>query len=246
MSDVKEFKLTGNAARSMDPSSYRRRRTRKYYGGDNSGALLQLAGQSAAAGYVAPDTQNLASQYASATAAAMSQLGPEKQWGLPLQRGGDSTGAIVNLSSTRGPPVIPGTPPPEPVVSGIAVSQPAPVQGGSRLVLTAPKRKSRIALRAKKVRGGSDSGLDITPSMGIASGGAKGITKKARKIHLRVKGVTARLNKAKKAKKTADSTPLSILKLRLEKAGIIKKGSKAPESMLRTMYTDLLITKKGL
>jgi hypothetical protein len=82
--------------------------------------------------------------------------------------------------------------------------------------------------------------------MGIASGGAKGITKKARKIHLRVKGVTARLNKAKKAKKTADSTPLSILKLRLEKAGIIKKGSKAPESMLRTMYTDLLITKKGL
>jgi len=244
MSDVKEFTLTGNAARSMDPGAYRRRarRTRKHYGGDNSGALLQLAGQSAAAGYVSPDSQSLASQYASATAAAMSQLGPGKQWGLPLQRGGDSTGAIVNLSSTRGPPSVPGTPAPEPVVSGIAVSQPAPVQGGSRLVLTAPKRKSRIALRAKKLKGGSDSGLDITPSMG----GAKGITKKSRKIHLRVKGVTARLNKAKKAKKTADATPLSVLKLRLEKAGIIKKGSKAPEPMLRTMYTDLLITKKGL
>jgi len=237
MSDVKVFNLTGGAARSMDPSSYRRRRrTRKHYGGDNSGALLQLAGQSAAAGYVAPDTQNLASQYASATAAAMSQLGPGKQWG------GDSTGAIVNLSSTRGPPSVPGTPAPEPVVSGIAVSQPAPVQGGSRLVLTAPKRKSRIALRAKKVKGGSDSSLAITPSANAMIGG----TKKARKIHLRVKGVTARLNKAKKAKKTADATPLSTLKHRLEKAGIIKKGSKAPESMLRTMYTDLLITKKGL
>jgi hypothetical protein len=28
--------------------------------------------------------------------------------------------------------------------------------------------------------------------------------------------------------------------------GVIKKGSKAPDSMLRTMYADLLITKKGL
>jgi hypothetical protein len=127
-------------------------------------------------------------------------------------------------------------------VSGIAVSQPAPVQGGSRLILTAPKRKSRIALRAKKLKGGSDASPPVISSIG----GAKGITKKSRKIHLRVKGVTARLNKAKKAKKTADATPLSTLKLRLEKAGIIKKGSKAPESMLRTMYTDLLITKKGL
>lgn len=237
MSDVKEFKLTGGAARDLDPNSYKKRarRTRKLYGGDNSGALMQLAGQNAAAGYTAPETQNLASQYASATATAMSQLGPGKQWG------GDSTGATVNLSSTRSTPSAPGSVP-EPVVSGIAVSQPAPVQGGSRLVLTAPKRKSRIALRGKKLKGGSDVSLPVISSIG----GAKGITKKSRKIHLRVKGVTARLNKAKKAKKTADATPLSTLKLRLEKAGIIKKGSKAPESMLRTMYTDLLITKKGL
>ncbi|NDH69474.1 MAG: hypothetical protein EBY22_16585 [Gammaproteobacteria bacterium] len=240
MSDAKEreFKLTGGAARSINPSAYRRCRTRKQYGGDISGPLLQLAGQSAAAGYVAPDTQNLASQYASATAAAMSQFGPGKQQG-------GNTGATVNLSSTRSTPLAPGAPAPEPIVSGIAVSQPAPFQGGSRLVLTAPKRKSRIALRAKKLKGGSDASLALIPSVGGAKG-IKGITKKSRKIHLRVKGVTARLNKAKKAKKTADATPLSTLKLRLEKAGIIKKGSKAPEPMLRTMYTDLLITKKGL
>jgi hypothetical protein len=49
-----------------------------------------------------------------------------------------------------------------------------------------------------------------------------------------------------KAKKMADDAPVSVIKERLEKAGIVKKGSKAPEKMLRTMYTDLLITKKGL
>jgi hypothetical protein len=71
-------------------------------------------------------------------------------------------------------------------------------------------------------------------------------TRKARKIHIRVKGVTSRLAKAKKAKKQAMAAPIGEVRSRLEKAGIIKKGSKAPESMMRTMYADLLITKKGL
>jgi hypothetical protein len=71
-------------------------------------------------------------------------------------------------------------------------------------------------------------------------------TRKARKIHLRVKGVTSRLAKAKKAKRQAMAASIGEVKTRLEKAGIIKKDSKAPESMLRTMYADLLITKKGL
>jgi hypothetical protein len=61
-----------------------------------------------------------------------------------------------------------------------------------------------------------------------------------------VKGVTSRLNKAKKAKKQAHTAPLPTIRAALEKAGIIKKGSKAPEPMLRNMYADLLITKKGL
>ena len=58
--------------------------------------------------------------------------------------------------------------------------------------------------------------------------------------------MTARLKRAKKAKKQAMNAPISQVRTKLESAGVIKKSSKAPETMLRTMYADLLITKKGL
>lgn len=300
----KEIQLTGDALKPMRGG--RRRGTRKnrnQEGGDNSGALLQLKGQSVA-GTVSSQAQNIAAAAASATANAMKQLGPnaiqhggDNSGGLmqlasvpnipgPMdtqqfaqtfraqvgqilnnnfgpdkaqqfggaegnaasrkkQRGGDVTSAAIEMAANRAP-TTPGAPAPVPVVSGVAPSQPAPV-GGARLVLAPPKRKTRIALKAKKMRGGSDAAgpsmAGLSPELAKMFGGS---TRKARKIHLRVKGVTSRLAKAKKAKKVAESTSLSTVRSKLESAGVIKKGSKAPEKMLRTMYADLLITKKGL
>ena len=126
------------------------------------------------------------------------------------------------------------------MISGVDPSQPAPV-GGARVVLLPHKRRTRVALKAKKHHGGSESSAGNIPP-GPAIGG----TRKARKIHLRVKGVTSRLLKAKKAKKAAATASISDIRHKLEAAGIVKKGSKAPEAMLRNMYADLLITKKGL
>ena len=72
-------------------------------------------------------------------------------------------------------------------------------------------------------------------------------TRKApRKIRLGVKNLKTRLNRAKKAHSHAQNLSLPILKQRLVKAGVIKASSKAPEQMMRTMYADLLVTKKGL
>ena len=220
----------------------RRRGTRKnrQNGGDNSGALMQLAAQSAPANVPDPNAQSLASQFQAQVGQVLANnFGPDKQWGgRKGQRGGDVVASGVVLASSRAP-TLPDAPAATPVVSGISPSQPAPV-GGARLVLAPPKRKTRIALKAKKLKGGSTStGLGDVPPM-------LGGTRKARKIHLRVKGVTSRLAKAKKAKKQAMEAPLSTVKARLESAGVVKKGSKAPEKMLRTMYADLLITKKGL
>ena len=212
--DIKEFKVTADAF----PKSRRGTRKNRQNGGDNSGALMQLAAQSATAGAPDPNAQNLAAQFQAQVGKVLAaDFGPDKQWGgRKGQRGGDVVASSVVLASSRAP-TLPGAPPAAPVVSGINPSQPAPV-GGARLVLAPPKRKTRIALKAKKLKGGSTStGLGDLPPM---AGG----TRKARKIHLRVKGVTARL----------------------EAAGVVKKGSKAPEKMLRTMYADLLITKKGL
>lgn len=226
MSDIKELKVVG-AALAKDT---RNRRNRKQNGGNNSEATLQVSSQSNAAKYVDPATQVSASTYAQDVSKVLqNNFGPDKvqQFGGKKQSGGN-TGATVNLSSTRAP-----TNPGQnvtPVVSGVSPSGPSPVGGGITL---APKRKNRISLKSKK--GGS-------LSLPVVGGG----TRKVRKINLGVKGVTARLISAKKAKKKAMSTPIKEVKDKLESAGVIKKTSKAPENMLRTMYADLLITKKGL
>lgn len=292
MSEVRDFKVTGGALKT--PRANRRNTTRKNRqdGGDNSGALMQLAAQSAPAKSVDSSAQNHFAAAATATANAMRSLGPNA-----IQRGGDNSGALLQLATNPnmggpinsqklaqdfgasvrevlttqlGPakaqqfggrkrgqhggdgiagtiqkqaneaPTLPGAPPPTPVISGVAPEQPAPV-GGARLVLAPPKRRTRIALKAKKLRGGSDSSekTNVPPIAG-------GATRKARKIHLRVKGVTSRLAKAKKAKKQAMVAPIAEVRSKLEAAKVIKKGSKAPDAMLRNMYADLLITKKGL
>lgn len=208
----------------------------RQYGGDNSGALMQLDAQSVGK----MGTPNINALAAQSRAMLEQSFGPDRQWGGKKQRGGDVVASGVVLASSRAP-TLPGSPPATAVVSGINPEQPAPV-GGGRVVLAPPKRKMRISLRQKK-RGGSVALGELSNTPPQPGGGH---TRKARKIHLRVKGVTSRLAKAKKAKKTADAAPLSEVKHKLEAAKVIKKGSKAPESMLRTMYADLLITKKGL
>jgi hypothetical protein len=152
---------------------------------------------------------------------ALTNFGPTKQ-------SGGNTGAIVNLASTSAPGPTAGSVPPAPLVSGVSAGQPAPIGGG---VTLAPKRKSRISLKPKK---------------GLPTPGSKPVTHKARKINFGSKGVTARLMRAKKVKKDSMALPLAQVKSALERAKVIKKTSKAPEHMLRNMYADLLITKKGL
>lgn len=237
----KEVKLSGGALAGVTAGGRRRRTTtrkNRQEGGDNSGALLQLKGQNVG-DIAAPDTQALTREYQGAVAQALQQVGPDKiqQFGGKKQRGGDGIAGTIQLSSSSSP-TTPGAPPAVPVVSGINPSQPAPV-GGARVVLAPPKRKTRIALKPRKQNGGSEA---------VKTGftGQLGGTRKARKIHLRVKGVTSRLAKAKKAKKEAMAASISTVRSKLEAAGVIKKGSKAPEHMLRNMYADLLITKKGL
>lgn len=211
-------------------------------GGDNSGGLLQLATVPQMGGPM--NTQQFQTEFRAQVQSALeNNFGPDKaqQFGGKSRRGqqgGDVTAGAIQLSASNGPKT-PDAPEVKPVVSGIDPSQPAPV-GGARLVLAPPKRKTRIALKAKKYKGGSDS------SSSNQEDKLFGGTRKARKIHLRTKGVTSRLAKAKKAKKLAMSAPISTVRSKLESAGVIKKGSKAPDAMLRTMYADLLITKKGL
>lgn len=216
----KEILITGNAV----PKARRNRKTRRTTGGDNSGALLQVAGQGQASGLNPGETQTVLKEYQSAVASALQQL--------PLlnQKGG-MNGAIVNLTSTRAP-ITPGSSAPIGTLSGQPVEEPAPAMLGG-VILKPHKKHARVSLKAPK------KGSTLSHS-------APSTRKAPRKIRLGVKGLKTRINRAKKAHTHAQTVSLPIVKQRLVRAGVIKASSKAPESMLRSMYADLLVTKKGL
>jgi len=242
--EEREFILTGDAAEALQGGG-RRRRSRRSRGGDNSGALLQLAAQSmnnkplvnmsgrSRGGAAAPLNDTAGSGPMSADEVAKTYAGvfdsAAKQLPLlqTLQQKGGNTGAIVNLASTRSV-TTPGASQVQPGQSGKPMGGPAPVQGGR--ILLKP-RKGKVSLKApKKLR------INPTPTT----------RKAARKIKLGVKGLKTRLNRAKKVHSHAQTISINIIKQRLVKAGVIKPTTKAPEHMLRTMYADLLVTKKGL
>ncbi len=225
--DEKEVVLTGEAAAALSGGGRRGRRRgtgkRLKRGGDNSGALLGLAAQGQATQYSPMDADATYKAYQNAYQTASQQL-PLLQ--ATNQKGGN-TGAVVNLASTRSV-VTPGAQGPVPTQSGKPVEDLAPALIGG--VILKPK-KGRVSLKAPR-------------KMKIAPAAA---TRKApRKIKLGVKGLKTRLNRAKKAHSHAQTMSLALVKQRLVKAGVIKASSKAPEHMLRTMYADLLVTKKGL
>lgn len=225
-SSEKIVNITGKAAEAMMGGKRRKRATRKtnMRGGDNSGGLLQLAAQGVASAMEPMTPEQTAQAFQQSVSEVTKQL---PLYASATQKGGSTNGAIVNLTSTRAP-VTPDAPKVQAVVSGQSVEDLAPAMSGG-VVLKPAKKQVRVALKAKK------------------GGAEQSHTRKApRKIRLGVKGIKTRLNRAKKAQNHAQTTALPIIKQRLVRAGVIKASSKAPEAMLRSMYADLLITKKGL
>ena len=62
--------------------------------------------------------------------------------------------------------------------------------------------------------------------------------KAARRIRVSLDGLSKRIHRAKTIKKETEKTSIEDIKKRLQHAGLIKKDSKAPEAILRQMYTD--------
>ena len=235
--------LTGNAANALTGGKRRGGRTRKsggmgglrqvmdmslqQRGGDNSGGLVQVAEQAKASSYSPMDPTQTYDAYREVYMRAANNLPLLSTLG---HKGGYNTGATVNLASTHAPG--PSTGPVMPMVSGKSASDLGPALIGG--VILKP-RKMKVSLNAPRK---TNNMRGPTPT---------NTTRKApRKIRLGVKNLKTRLNRAKKAHSHAQNLGLPILKQRLVKAGVIKASSKAPEHMLRTMYADLLVTKKGL
>jgi hypothetical protein len=100
-----------------------------------------------------------------------------------------------------------------------------------KLILSAPKKVIKLP------SGSSDSTTSVKkhPSK---------TRKVARRIRVSVDALNKRVNRAKTIKKESQVMSIEKIKKDLEGAGLIKVGSKAPESILRQMYTDFQVLKQ--
>jgi len=159
-----------------------------------------------------------------------------------VQKGGE---APVQVSKSDAPSFTPlPSPSPPPVAKPIVD---VPKQEGGRkdvkVILDKSKNKTKklILSAPKKViklpSGSSDSTTSVKKHPSKTH-------KVARRIRVSVDALNKRVNRAKTIKKESQVMSIEKIKKDLEGAGLIKVGSKAPESILRQMYTDFQVLKQ--
>lgn len=165
------------------------------------------------------------------------------------QRGGQAPVQVSRLdapSFTPLPPAAASLPAPVTAPATSSVAPPQEQHGGRKdvkVILDKTNHKTRkLILAPKKV-----IKLPPGPSTDIPKkhphSHAK-TQKVARRIRVSVSGLNKRVNRAKTIKKESQVMPIEKLKKELETAGLIKTGSKAPETILRQMYTDFQVLKQ--
>jgi len=68
-------------------------------------------------------------------------------------------------------------------------------------------------------------------------------TRKARRIHLSVGNLSHRVTRARRLTADTEKKPMSTIRDYLIQKGVIQGKSKAPEKMLRSMYSDFMLLK---
>jgi len=163
------------------------------------------------------------------------------------QNGGGSTqGAIVQLqsttssSSTAAVPNEGVNPSKLAEISAPIVNDCATTSGGAapkvKVVLNAPKKKTqKVVLSVAKTLPA------LKPTTFMTS---KNKTRKSSKrIQFSLKNLRKKLGVAKTIKKHSEEKSLEEIKRTLSDAKLIKKDSKAPESMIRQIYNDYMSMK---
>lgn len=146
--------------------------------------------------------------------------------------GGTSPGTLTQLSASHTHSVKA----PEPVGVNSALTQKAaPVQAAGskahvpvKVILAERKKKEKVVLAAKVV----------TPVKKTRK------NKAARKVRVNMSGLKDKIHAARTIRQKATKDTIEDIRKALEKATLIKAGSKAPESMLRQMYADYMMLKK--
>jgi hypothetical protein len=145
----------------------------------------------------------------------------------------------VAVSKTGGGPAAPPvtqTPPPAPSAQPIVkVETPqAEPQTATKVVLKPPKQM-RVKLQPK-----IGGGLAVAQPQQAKHASQ---TRKARRIKLTVANLTHRFTRAKRVKETTEKESVETIRNFLIQKGVIQQKSKAPEKMLRSMYSDFMLLK---
>ena len=116
------------------------------------------------------------------------------------------------------------------VQQGVQVQQPAGQVQQSNVILK-PLKQPRVKLQPKSSHKSPliSSGIDTT--------------RKARRFHLSVSNLNHRFTRAKRLKDDTEKKPMASIRDYLVGKGVIQQKSKAPEKMLRSMYSDFMLLK---
>lgn len=144
------------------------------------------------------------------------------------------------LSGTPAPP-----PSPIPMSTPTPAPSPTPItaqQGGKavKVILDPSKKKTK-----KLVLSPPKTVIKLPGRSDVPKKQPNNKTHKiSRRIRVSVDGLKKRVHRAKTIKKESQKMPIEQLKKDLQKAGLIKDGSKAPEGILRQMYSDFEVLKQ--
>jgi hypothetical protein len=159
--------------------------------------------------------------------------------------GGTSPGTMTQLAASHNPgdPRLPApvgvnsplTQKGSPLIPTGGAKAPAPADSKAhtpvKVVLAAAKKKSKVVLAAAKP---------------VAAAARPAKTRKvsaARKIRVSMSSLSKKIHKARTIRHDASKSTIDTIKKALQKAGLIKADSKAPETMLRQMYADFMTLK---
>jgi hypothetical protein len=167
------------------------------------------------------------------TGEAVSSLQSRKRSRKKQNGGGSTQGAIIQLQSTTSSSEQPTAP-----VEGICTSKIAqtatPIQnGGKPKVILKASRKPvhKVVLSVSK---------KVVPVIETQKSKTR---KTSKKIMFSLKNLRKKLTTAKTIKQNSEEKSLADIKKILVETKLIKPDSKAPETMLRHMYSDYMMLK---
>ena len=155
-----------------------------------------------------------------------------------MDGGGTSPGTLVQLSASSVPGV-PSAPvsgmPSDLTKLGAAIGEISPAAlaatGGAKpvpkIIISKTKKRSKVLFTAPKP-------VEAPPAK----------KKTMKKVKMSMKNLTRRLKKANKIRKTATAKSIDDIKKDLIKMELVKPATKAPEDVLRQIYSDVEVMKK--